>query len=99
MRNFVSRMFIDFAIAQQTSNFRLTHYTQQPCNNSAQHYRLYSTADRQWRHQTRQTNTQHVPLTSGTTDYTVEPGYNDIGLYDTPSIASGILWYQLIPHC
>jgi hypothetical protein len=30
---------------------------------------------------------------------TVEPGYNDIGLYDTSPIASDILWYQLIPHC
>ena len=30
--------------------------------------------------------------------YTVEPGYNDIGLYDTPSILSVILWYQLIPQ-
>jgi hypothetical protein len=30
---------------------------------------------------------------------TVEPGYNDIVLCDTPYIASGILWYQLIPHC
>jgi hypothetical protein len=30
--------------------------------------------------------------------YTVEPGYNDIGLYDTSSITSRILWYQLIPH-
>jgi hypothetical protein len=30
---------------------------------------------------------------------TVEPGYNDIGLYDTSSTASDILWYQLIPHC
>jgi hypothetical protein len=29
----------------------------------------------------------------------VEPGYNDIGLYDTSSITSDILWYQLIPHC
>jgi hypothetical protein len=29
----------------------------------------------------------------------VELGYNDIGLYDTSSIASEILWYQLIPHC
>jgi hypothetical protein len=28
----------------------------------------------------------------------VEPGYNDIGFY-TSSIASDILWYQLIPHC
>jgi hypothetical protein len=26
---------------------------------------------------------------------TVEPGYNDIGLYATSSITSGILWYQL----
>jgi hypothetical protein len=24
--------------------------------------------------------------------YTVEPGYNDIGLYDASSIASDILW-------
>jgi hypothetical protein len=23
----------------------------------------------------------------------IEPGYNDIGLYDTTSIASDILWY------
>jgi len=30
---------------------------------------------------------------------TVEPGYNDIGLCDTSSIPSDILWYQLIPHC
>jgi hypothetical protein len=30
---------------------------------------------------------------------TVEPGYNNIGLRDTSSIASDILWYQLIPHC
>jgi hypothetical protein len=30
---------------------------------------------------------------------TVEPGYNDIGLYDTSHIASDVLWYQLIPHC
>jgi hypothetical protein len=30
---------------------------------------------------------------------TVEPGYNDIGLYDTSSIALDILSYQLIPHC
>ena len=26
---------------------------------------------------------------------TVEPGYNDIGLYDTPSIESHILCYQI----
>jgi hypothetical protein len=30
---------------------------------------------------------------------TGEPGYNDTGLCDTSSIASDILWYQLIPHC
>jgi len=30
---------------------------------------------------------------------TVEPGYNDIGLCDTSSITSDILWYQLIPRC
>jgi hypothetical protein len=29
---------------------------------------------------------------------TMEPGYNGIGLCDTSSIASDILWYQLIPH-
>jgi hypothetical protein len=29
---------------------------------------------------------------------TVKPGYNDIGLRDTSSIASDLLWYQLIPH-
>jgi len=34
-----------------------------------------------------------------TEEYPVEPGYNDIGLYDTPYIASDILWYQLIPRC
>jgi hypothetical protein len=28
---------------------------------------------------------------------TVEPGHNDIGLYDTSSITSDILWYQLNP--
>jgi hypothetical protein len=30
---------------------------------------------------------------------TFEPGYNGIGLYDTSSIASDTLWYQLIPQC
>jgi len=30
---------------------------------------------------------------------TVEPAYNDIGLYDTMLIQSDILWYQLIRHC
>jgi hypothetical protein len=28
--------------------------------------------------------------------YNVEPGYNDIGLYDISPIESHILWYQLI---
>jgi hypothetical protein len=28
-------------------------------------------------------------------NYTVEPGYNDIGLHDISPIASYILWYQL----
>jgi hypothetical protein len=32
-------------------------------------------------------------------EYTVEPSYNDTGLCDTLSIASDILWYQLITHC
>jgi len=32
------------------------------------------------------------------TKYRVEPGYNDIDLYDTPPIASDIPWYQLILH-
>jgi hypothetical protein len=31
--------------------------------------------------------------------HTVEPGYNDIGLCDTSSVASDILWYQLISRC
>jgi hypothetical protein len=31
--------------------------------------------------------------------YTDEPAYNDIGLFDISFIASGILQYQLIPHC
>jgi len=26
-------------------------------------------------------------------------GYNDIGLCDTSSVVSDILWYRLIPHC
>jgi hypothetical protein len=28
----------------------------------------------------------------------VEPCYNDIGLYDTSSITSALLWHELIPH-
>jgi hypothetical protein len=31
-------------------------------------------------------------------EITVEPSYNDVGLYDTSSIASDNLWYHLIPH-
>jgi hypothetical protein len=30
---------------------------------------------------------------------TVEPSYNDIGLYDISCIASDSLWYQLISPC
>jgi hypothetical protein len=30
---------------------------------------------------------------------TVEPCYNDIGLYDTSFIESDILWYQSTRHC
>jgi len=30
---------------------------------------------------------------------TVEPGYNDIGLYDNSPVTSDILRYQLIPYC
>ena len=30
---------------------------------------------------------------------TVEPGYNDIALYETSPITSDILLYQLIRHC
>jgi hypothetical protein len=29
----------------------------------------------------------------------LKPGYNDVGLYDTSSIETDILWYQLIRHC
>jgi hypothetical protein len=28
--------------------------------------------------------------------YTVEPTYNDIGLYETSPIESDILWYQFV---
>ena len=31
--------------------------------------------------------------------FTVEPGYNDVGLCDTSPVVSDTLWYQLIPHC
>ena len=30
---------------------------------------------------------------------TVEPAYNDIGLYNTSPITLDILWYQLIRYC
>jgi len=30
---------------------------------------------------------------------TLEPGYNDIGLYDTSLIASDVLWHKSIPNC
>ena len=30
--------------------------------------------------------------------YRVEPGYNDIDLYDISPVASDIPWYQLILH-
>ena len=31
--------------------------------------------------------------------HALEPGYNDIGLYDTSSITSDMLCYQFIRHC
>jgi len=31
--------------------------------------------------------------------HTAKPGYTDIALYDTSSVASDILWYQSIRHC
>ena len=31
--------------------------------------------------------------------HTVEPGCNNIGLYETWSTAADTLWYQLIPYC
>jgi hypothetical protein len=34
-----------------------------------------------------------------TSKNTVEPGYNDMGLRYISSIASDIVWYQLIPRC
>jgi len=35
-------------------------------------------------------------IRSGFKPNTVEPRYNNIGLYDTPPIASDNLWHQLI---
>ena len=32
-------------------------------------------------------------------NYAVEPGYNDVGLCESSSVASDILWHQLIPRC
>jgi hypothetical protein len=40
----------------------------------------------------------HFSITIISHGITVEPGYNDIGKGDTSSIASDILWYQLIRH-
>jgi hypothetical protein len=31
--------------------------------------------------------------------FPIDPAYNDIGLCDTSTKASDILWCQLIPHC
>ena len=42
---------------------------------------------------------QKLPLCSlAQINSAVDPGYNDIGLSYTSSIASDILWYQLIRH-
>jgi len=38
-------------------------------------------------------NRQYTPFLNR-----ADPGYNDIGLYDTSSITSDILWYQLVSH-
>jgi hypothetical protein len=32
-------------------------------------------------------------------DNTAEPGYNDIGLYNTSHVESDFLWCELIRHC
>jgi len=41
----------------------------------------------------------HLPCVLLTTFVnTFEPGYNDIGLHNTPSVLSDILWYRLIPN-
>jgi hypothetical protein len=40
---------------------------------------------------------QNMKLTGD--KHTVKSGYNDFGLYETSSIASDLLWYQLIPGC
>ena len=38
-------------------------------------------------------------LSAHSSEYRVEPGCNNIGLYDTPSTALDILCYLLIPYC
>jgi len=40
-----------------------------------------------------------VPCGLNISEYAVEPGYNDIGLYDTSTIESALLWHELIRHC
>jgi hypothetical protein len=40
---------------------------------------------------------QNTKLTDD--EHTVKPGYNDIGLCETWSISSDMLWYQAIPRC
>jgi hypothetical protein len=38
-----------------------------------------------------------APAVKIATVNTVEPGYNDIGLYDTSFITSDVLWYRFLP--
>jgi len=45
------------------------------------------------------TNCKKSPFNIIDAKYTVDPAYNDNGLYDTLSITSDIMWYQLIPYC
>jgi hypothetical protein len=41
-----------------------------------------------------------IVLSNGHSDESrVDPGYNDLGLYDIPPGALDILCYLLIPHC
>jgi len=40
-----------------------------------------------------------ISLNIFTLKITIEPGHNDVGLSDTSSITSRVLWYQFIPHC
>ena len=42
--------------------------------------------------------TSHIFIKTITDRNTIEPAYNDIGLYNTSSITSDILWCQSIPH-